>query len=171
MKTIKIILLIIFLNSCQGMAKNDNTKALESIKRYTLDEFFKHDYNIEIIDFKINSIKEVRLDSIVVALIENQIWNIAFKIADPTLKNYSDFDTNKLTSEVLDQASHSQELNEYSNKFKKYSHQKKAYVIKAYLKFVAIHSSNFKKNILWSDHTFILGEDFSIIEAPPMFPK
>lgn len=170
MKASKIILLIILLNSCQGSIKNENSKALESIKSYTQDEFFKHDYNIEIIDFKINSLKEVRLDSIVVELIEGEIYNIAARIADPSLKNYSDFDISKLNSKVLDQASNSRELQEYSRKFKKYSHQKKAYKINSYSKFIATHNStNFKMNVLWPDLTFILGEDFTIIYAPLMF--
>ena len=50
MKKNKIILLIVIFTSCQGNMKNQNTKALEAITNYTKDEFFMHNYNIEIIN-------------------------------------------------------------------------------------------------------------------------
>jgi hypothetical protein len=170
MKNLLAIFLVFSSFTTFSQNRIENSKALESIRSYTQDEFFKHDYNIEIIDFKINSIKKVRLDSMVIYLIEAEIYNIAAKIVDPSLKNYSDFDINKLNSHVIDQASNSRELDEYSRKFKKFSNQQKAYKINAYLKFRAIHNSaNFKKNLLWTDQTFILAEDFTIIDAPKMF--
>ena len=170
MRKIKIILLIVIFTSCEGSIKNQNAKALEAIKNYTKDEFFMHNYNIEIIDFKIDSIKEVRPDSIVVKLIEAEIYNIAAKIADPSLENYSDFDTKKLNSFVLDQASHSKEIEEYSSKFKKYSKNRKYYLIDVNCKFTSTQiNTNLQKNILWPKTTFLLSEDFNVIDAPTMF--
>lgn len=170
MKTNKIIFLIFFLSSCQWSIKNENSKALESIKSYTQDEFFKNGYSIEIFDFKINSVKEVRRDSISLKLVESKIYDIAFKIADPSLKNYSNFDIKKLNSEVLKQAYNSVELKEYISRLKKHSNESKAYIINIYSKFIATHTnSGIKNNIFWPDQTFILSEDYSILDAPTMF--
>ena len=172
MRKFKIILLIVIFTSCEGSIKTQNAKALEAIKNYTKDKFFMHNYNIEIIDFKIDSIKEVRPDSIVVKLIEAEIYNIAAKIADPSLENYSDFDIKKLNSLVLDQASNSKEIEEYASKFKKYSKNRKYYLIDVNCKFTSTQiNTNLQKNNLWPKATFLLSEDFNVIDAPTMFLK
>lgn len=173
MKKITLIFLIIIItSSCEGIIKTQNDKALESISNYTKDEFFKHNYNIEIVDFNIESIKEVKPDSIIVKCIEAEIYEIAFKIADPSLKKNSDFDLSKLNTEVLEQAYKSSELKEYSKKLKKYSNNKQFYLIDVDCKFTAKEiNTNFQNNLLWPKMTFLLSEDFIVIDAPKMFPN
>lgn len=172
MKKITLIFLIIIFTSCEGITKTQNAKALESISNYTKDEFFKHNYNIEIVDFNIKSIKEVKPDSIIVKFIEAEIYEIAFKIADPSIKKNSDLDLSKLNSEVFEKAYKSAELKEYSKNLKKYSHNKQFYLIDVDCKFTAKEiNTNFQNNLLWPKMSFLLSEDFIVIDAPKMFPN
>jgi hypothetical protein len=164
------ITMVFLIYSCETRIKDENSKALTAIINCIEDEYFVNGWNIEKIDFKINNMRAVRFDSLVLELTKVKLWQIAFKMGYNSSSDYRDSLGIERNRQIIDFAGDSKELDEYLSKLKKFSKMKKVYVADVYCKFTAIQTnSSEKSNILWKNSRFILGEDFSIVEPPKMF--
>lgn len=167
MKIMYYLLLIIcfFLNSCNGSNTVNKSRILEETRRYTEDYYFKKNYKVEILEFKLTSYKEIsskEIDSLIIRFTKNELLNIAIKLSGYTTEDFFAMDGD-WRSFYITIAGQSPDLTNYSSNLRK-SRGKQGYEAHVYSKYVTmdLDGSN-TSNHLFEDRIFILDKDFRVL--------
>ena len=160
-----LIFIFFFLNSCNYFNKGNESKMLEVTKRYTEDYFFKKNYKVEMIDFKLNSYKEIdskEMDSLITQFVKNKLLNVAIKLSNITSEDFFAMD-GMWRVNFIDKAGNTDEYKMYAQDLKK-SMGQKGYEVHIYSKFVTMAlNGNNKYNHLFEDRTYLLSKEFVVL--------
>lgn len=162
-----LLFLYLTLISCN---KSEETRMINASKRYTEDYFFKKNLKIEIIDYKINSCKELNLteaDSIIKKFIRNKLQSVAIKLSGQTASDFSSMNTTS-RQKFIDDAFEATEFELYFQKLKEMMGNE-GIEIHAYLKYVTSDlNGNNKQNRIYEDCLYLLNKDFQVIDMMSM---
>jgi hypothetical protein len=135
------------------------------MKKNTEDYFFKKNLKCEILDFKINNLKELQIeqvDSIIKRFIKNKLLKVAIDLSGQSTDDYFKMD-NAFVLKFIKEAGDTKEFINYSADLKKHLGQK-AYEVHAYSKYVVMdQNGNNRQNKLHEDRTYLLSINYEVI--------
>ncbi len=164
--------ILVSYTSCISSSKETEGKIIKSVSAYMSDEFFKNNYNLNIIEVRINTLKTKTMDSIMYLVMKEVLLKNAYWISNPDQKGKT-MDLGKFTisSSSVEEA---KKVPEYLNLKKivsQYSHDQIGYEVGIYFKSTYTNSNNQSENYLLDDLFFVLDQNFKIIYTPFTFSR
>jgi hypothetical protein len=159
------IFIFFFLISCNYFNQGNESKILEETKKYTENYFFKNNYKVEMIDFKLNSYKEIDIketDSLISRFMKNKLLTVAIKLSNQKTEDFFAMDS-MWQENFIDKAAITDECKMYAQDLKKNMGQK-GYEVHIYSKYVTMDmNGNNQSNHLLEDRTYLLNKDFLVL--------
>jgi len=157
-----ILITFFLLASCQS----DKSKIVDEIKKYNENYHFKNNWEIEIVDLKINDYRElgiIEMDSLILYSIRNKLFQVAVLSVSNSYEEFKELEM-AFQSNAIHQASDNNEYKLFAEKIIKNKNQK-GYLVHAYLKYITTDpNTNKKYNRFYENSTYLLNKDFVVLD-------
>jgi len=156
-----IFLAICILNGCKKIEDTD-VKITDAIKRYTDDLYFKQNYKIDFVDFKILKRDSISLDSVHQIFLKEKLLSISNKV------NVSLGGSNENRFNYITQAGETKEYKDYAREIDGTIGVGNGIYINAYLKYTITNlNTNIKQNIIFENYYYVMDKNFIVKDASP----
>ena len=159
MRYLPLLLIVMFLSSCNDLFDNSNRKATQSAKKYTEDYFFSKNQGVEFVEFKLTKLESISndlKDSLIRKFKKNELLKIALKLSGQDVQN-PDFSAPGFIENIED-AKRSRDYQLYSSRLDSYLGQP-GYIAHIYSKY-RVSKDGSIDNKLHNDRQYLLSTDF-----------